>query len=57
MFVPKGLHRLRPDGLHTGSSHWNAQWRQLFQKYEKPAPEQFFEQLNMMLKQIPWLQP
>jgi hypothetical protein len=57
MFVPKGLHRLRPDGLHTGSNHWNAQWRQFIQEQKKPTPEKFFNHLNTMLRKLPWLQP
>jgi hypothetical protein len=52
MFVPKGPHRLRPHGLHTGSNHWNAQWRRFILEHDRPTPDQYFE-LNMMLKQIP----
>jgi hypothetical protein len=46
-------HRLRPDGLHTGSDHWNGQWHRFFQKHAKPTPKKILEQLNDMLKQLP----
>ena len=55
--VARAEHRLRPDGIHTGSDHWNSQWRRFLKEHDRPTPEQFFGQLNMMLKRIPWLQP
>jgi hypothetical protein len=57
MLVARAEHRLRPSGLHTGLDHWNSQWRRFMKEHDRPTPEQFFGQLNMMLKRIPWLQP
>jgi hypothetical protein len=53
VYLQRHQHRLRPDGLHTGSDHWNGQWHRFFQKYAKPTPKKILEQLNDMLKQLP----
>jgi hypothetical protein len=31
--IPKGMHRLRPDGIHTGvrSQSWNGAWERFFE--------------------------
>jgi Predicted lipoprotein of unknown function (DUF2380) len=53
LYLPRGPHRLRPDGLHTGSNHWNAQWQRFFDERSNPTPDQILEHLNDMLKTVP----
>jgi Predicted lipoprotein of unknown function (DUF2380) len=55
--MPNYLHRLRPNGLHTGPEHWNSQWEQFFRDHRNPTRDEVFEHLNGMLKQIPRRQP
>jgi len=57
VYMEKGAHRLLPNGLHTGSDHWNAQWRRFIDTHKNPTADQFFGHLNLMLKRIPWLKP
>jgi hypothetical protein len=54
-FLPRSLHRLRPDGLHTTPTNWNAQWKEYLRKNAQQKPEGLFEQLHNMWKNIPWL--
>jgi hypothetical protein len=51
--MPKYLHRLLPNGLHTGPNNWNARWEEFFEEHKNPTPDEIFEHLNYMLKQIP----
>ena len=53
-YLPRSFHRLRPDGLHTAPTNWNAQWRQYLTDNPNARPEKLFEQLHNMWKQIPW---
>jgi Predicted lipoprotein of unknown function (DUF2380) len=53
LYMPRNEHRLLPNGLHTGSNHWNAQWRRFFKDYPNATPDQIFEHANNMLKQLP----
>jgi hypothetical protein len=53
VYLARNQHRLLPNGLHTGSEHWNAQWRQFFERNKLPNREEVLEKLNEMLKQIP----
>lgn len=55
--MPNYLHRLRPNGLHTGPEHWNGQWKEFFRTHPNPTPDEVFDHLNGMLKQIPREQP
>ena len=57
MFVEREPHRLRPSGLHAGPDHWNAQWRRFIEDELTPNEERAIEQLNRMMKRIPWLKP
>ena len=56
-YLPRDLHRLLPNGLHTGSGHWNARWREYFGKLaaEKAKSEDVFRQLLKMWESAPWL--
>jgi hypothetical protein len=54
-FLPLSFHRLRPDGLHTGPSNWNAQWGKYLREHPNAEPEELFKQLHNMWKPIPWL--
>jgi len=53
LYMPRNEHRLLPNGLHTGSNHWNAQWRRFFDENPNASPHQIFEHANNMLKQLP----
>jgi hypothetical protein len=53
IFMPRGPHRLRPDGMHTGPDNWNAQWRRFFYANPNATPDEIFEHANSMLKQLP----
>jgi hypothetical protein len=55
-FLPRSLHRLKPDGLHTGPGNWNAQWLQFLKDQPTARPEKLLEQLHNMWKPIPWLE-
>lgn len=53
VYLLRHQHRLRPNGLHAGSEHWNIQWRRFFEMKREPSAEEILEQLNNMLKQLP----
>jgi hypothetical protein len=59
-YVGRDLHRLRPNGLHTGSESWNKIWRRYFanRQTSKPSEEQadeILEQLIRMWENAQWL--
>jgi hypothetical protein len=56
-YVPKNLHRIRPDGLHTGPTSWNKQWRQFFldRANEDPSTSAVLQQLINMWEKASWL--
>ncbi len=53
VYMQRSEHRLLPNGLHTGSNHWNAQWKRFFAENPNATPEQIFEHANNMLRQLP----
>ena len=53
MFLPRSYHRLRPDGLHTGPNNWNVQWREFLTERPDAKPNELFDQLHRMWKQVP----
>jgi hypothetical protein len=46
----KNDHRLKPNGLHTGSENWNKQWGQFFENNQNPTKQEILEQLSKMRK-------
>ena len=56
-YLPRDVHRLLPNGLHTGPGHWNARWREYFGKLatEKAKSEDVLRQLFKMWESAPWL--
>lgn len=42
MRLPRGLHRLTPDGIHPD---YNAAWREFFEQNENPSKQQILEEL------------
>jgi hypothetical protein len=36
----------KPEGLHTGYNHWNAQWREFFRMNPRASRDQILDQLN-----------
>jgi hypothetical protein len=46
--LSRSQHRLKPDGLHTGTDNWNANWRQFFQQNPSATRGQIFQQLLEM---------
>jgi hypothetical protein len=53
-YLPRDRHRLLPNGLHTGSENWNAQWKRFFDENERPTQKQILELLSDMLKKRSW---
>jgi hypothetical protein len=56
-YVPRDLHRIRPNGLHTGTDNWNAMWRKYFAQRSEDElhTEQVLRQLLNMWERAPWL--
>jgi Predicted lipoprotein of unknown function (DUF2380) len=54
-FLPRSFHRLRPDGLHTESINWNAQWKRFLEDQPTAKPNALLEQLHSMWKSVPWI--
>jgi hypothetical protein len=59
-YVARDLHRLRPNGLHTGSENWNKIWRRYFAEQQTSMPseeqaEEIFKQLIQMWDKASWL--
>ncbi len=46
------LHRLKPNGLHTGADNWNKQWRQFFEAHPQSQAEEILGQLEGMMKKF-----
>jgi len=36
--IPRWLHRLRPNGVHTGEGNWNARWDDFFSENPRTTP-------------------
>jgi Predicted lipoprotein of unknown function (DUF2380) len=53
-YLPRDRHRLLPNGLHTGSENWNAQWKRFFEKNQRARQNEILELLNDMLKKGFW---
>jgi hypothetical protein len=51
MFMGTADHRLLPDGLHTGTDNWNAQWRAFFHEHPDAKAPQIQQQLLRMLRE------
>jgi hypothetical protein len=54
-YLPRPFHRLRPDGLHTESINWNAQWKRFLTDTPRSEPTDLLKQLHNMWKNVPWL--
>ena len=50
--IPKGAHRVRPAGLHTGRDNWNAQWRGFFDGTPNPSPQDILGELKRMKREF-----
>ena len=48
--LDKADHRLKPDGLHTGSDSWNKQWKTFFEETVDATKEQILKKLDDMKK-------
>ncbi|WP_340140014.1 DUF2380 domain-containing protein [Desulfofarcimen acetoxidans] len=48
--LDKADHRLKPDGLHTGTNNWNKQWDDFFKQYPEARQDQILNQLDKMMK-------
>ena len=46
----KAAHRLKPNGLHTGTENWNKQWKQFFDKTPDYSKQDVLDQLQKMQK-------
>ena len=59
-YIARDLHRLRPNGLHTGAESWNKVWRRYFAKQQSPTTstqqaEEIYQQLLQMWDNAQWL--
>jgi len=43
-------HRLKPDGIHTGTENWNKQWEKFFDKHPKAGKEEILDYLEVLKK-------
>lgn len=43
-------HRLKPNGLHTGSNHWNKEWKNFSAQHPNATQDQVYEQGYKMLE-------
>ena len=48
--LDKADHRLKPDGLHTGTNNWNKQWTDFFKQNPNVRQDQVLNQLDKMKK-------
>ena len=48
--MERGAHRLKPDGLHTGSENWNKVWRDFFNEHKNPSKQEILDHLAKMRK-------
>ena len=48
--MPKADHRLKPDGVHTGTDNWNSQWKDFFDNTVNATKEQILTKLDDMKK-------
>jgi hypothetical protein len=48
MPLDKADHRLKPNGLHTGTNNWNKQWDDFFEQYPDAKQNQILNQLDKM---------
>lgn len=48
--LDKADHRLKPDGLHTGSNNWYKQWSNFFGQYPNATKPEILNQLDKMQK-------
>jgi hypothetical protein len=56
-YLPRGVHRFLPEGVHTEPNNWNSQWRLYFdtRANEKAESEAILRQLLKMWESAPWL--
>jgi hypothetical protein len=52
LYIPRDLHRLKPDGWHTGPEHWNKIWKEFLRTNPLVTQRQIVEQLLKMLKEL-----
>jgi RHS repeat-associated protein len=60
MNMPGDLHRLKPDGLHTGTGRggdWNQSWRDYFEEFPNASQEQIFQHGEEMIREFPVIEP
>ncbi|MCE5268914.1 MAG: DUF2380 domain-containing protein, partial [Planctomycetaceae bacterium] len=48
--IGKGAHRLKPDGLHTGTASWNKMWAEFFAQHPNYTRQEVLDQLAKMKK-------
>lgn len=49
IYLQKAEHRLKPDGIHTGTENWNKVWKQFKNDNPYATKEQILEQLKKMI--------
>ena len=55
-YVPRNLHRIRPEGLHTGPTNWNSQWREYFlQSSDDDGLDDVLRKLIDMWEKASWV--
>jgi len=50
--LPKDIHRLKPEGVHTGSESWNVGWKNFIKENPTATKEQILEHLGKMIKEF-----
>ncbi len=54
-YLPRPLHRLRPDGLHTTPINWNTRGDQFLSDQPTAKPEELLKHLHGMWKNVLWM--
>ncbi len=46
--LPRGPHRLKPDGIHSGVANWKRRWATFFEQHRTPTRTDIMNQLVRM---------
>ena len=46
--LDQAIHRLKPNGVHTGPENWNKIWREFMQNNPNASKEEILKQLEWM---------
>ena len=50
--LPRWLHRLRPNGIHTGEDNWNAAWDDFFRENPRATPREILKFKDKLIEEF-----